>query len=112
MVIVTFSPEIRAAWYGPQISFVLANVTRIREPAWWNFVAPGQLYSQMVAAVHQGTYADLNIITTAMQDDQGHELLGCGAPASKVSEVFGSSIFQKTLIPQNPNPLQAYMAPS
>ena len=62
-----------------QISFVLANVMRIREPAWWNFVAPSQLYSDMVAAVHQGTYADLNIITTALNND----ILGCAASTAR-----------------------------
>lgn len=57
------------------MSFVLAGVARIRNPAWWDVAVPSTLYRQMITSVRQGTFADLNLITTSLQND----LLGCVA---------------------------------
>ena len=44
---------------------------------WWNIGAPSAELDDMKAAKYTGTYADLNIYITMMQDN----LLGCARPS-------------------------------
>lgn len=68
---------LNANYAGAQISFVLAgNVTRIRNPDLWNVdVGTSAKFRAAITPVHQGTYADLNLVTTGMLDN----ILGCVA---------------------------------
>ena len=60
---------------GLQIRFVLAKVRRTKNSTWWNVEVNTDLYWEMVTALHRGTFADLNIITTKMLTNQ-QEVLG------------------------------------
>ena len=46
-------------------------------PQWWNIAAPSPELDEMKTAKYTGTFADLNIYITMMQDN----LLGCASPS-------------------------------
>ena len=77
---------------------MLAGITRVRNPAWWDLDVSSKAYTQMKAALHRGTFADLNIITTSLQND----LLGCGA-------VPALSPTPQALSPEEPARLWSYV---
>ena len=47
-------------------------------PQWWNIAAPSPELDEMKTAKYTGTFADLNIYITMMQDN----LLGCARPVA------------------------------
>ena len=52
---------------------------------WWNIPIPSTALNDMKAAKYRGTYADLNIYTTMMQDN----VLGCDMTAWVIIKVQG-----------------------
>lgn len=55
------------------MSYTLVSTTRIKQAAWWNLDSSSAQYVQLVRSVRKGTFADLNIVTTALQGG----VIGC-----------------------------------
>ena len=53
---------------GAQVTFNLASVTRVNQPQYWNIDANSDALAAFKAANYQGTYQDLNIFTTMLQN--------------------------------------------
>ena len=50
------------------MTFVLANVTRVNQPQFWNIDPSSDALGGFKAANYQGTYQDINIFTTMLQN--------------------------------------------
>ena len=55
------------------MSYTIVSTTRIKQAAWWNLDSSSAQYVQLVRSVRKGTFADLNIVTTALQGG----VIGC-----------------------------------
>ena len=67
-------PALSARAVPAQITFLLARTTRVNQPQFWNIDPNGDGLGQFKTQNYQGTYADLNIFTTMLQNS----VLGCG----------------------------------